>query len=94
MQTIAPFYADVDTRGTGSLFFRVTEDREVLQRADDIVHRAFLDEDGFASRSAFVATWDRVGYFDTMTDKVRVMLALTQGGMAKLHLIWPTYDEV
>ena len=61
----------MDTRGVGRLFSREeTSNVAVLNRADNIVHQAFVNEGDFASRSVVVSTWDGVGYYDTMADRV------------------------
>ena len=65
---IAPYWADVDTTGTGTVSYRETKDSSLLRRARDDVLRAFSVR--FLPSLLFIATWDRVGYFSSQTDKV------------------------
>lgn len=71
---IAPYWADVDTRGTGRVWFRETNKPELLSRArDDILRRdplIFPQVNRFDPSSLLIATWDHVGYYDMNTDKV------------------------
>lgn len=68
-QIIAPFYGDVDTRGSGTLSYRVTtSEPDLFSTVDDLVHQAFAKEAAFASRHVTVATWNEVGYYDTASD--------------------------
>jgi len=69
LRVIAPFWADVDTRGTGTVWFRSTNDSGLLARTRDEV-AAFLNQEGFIPSYLFIATWDRVGYFSQNTDRV------------------------
>ena len=69
LRVIAPFWADVDTRGTGTVWFRSTNDSGLLARARDEV-AAFLNQEGFIPSYIFIATWDHVGYFRRNTDRV------------------------
>ena len=60
---VAPYWADIDTRGTGNIWYRITQDPVLLRRAWD-------DSSSCASPSwLFIATWDHVGYFEDKTDK-------------------------
>ena len=65
---IAPYWADVDTSGTGNVSYRETQDLSLIRRARGDVLRAFSVR--FQPTFLFVATWDRVGYFSSQTDKV------------------------
>ena len=67
---VAPFWADVDTRGTGAVWIRNTSDVAILNKAEEDIQRAFSNEIIFEPEFAFIATWDGVGYFDSHTDKV------------------------
>ena len=64
---IAPFWADVDTRGTGEIYYKETNDSSLLDSTTLEFLKAF---DNFSPTSLFVATWDGVGYFDNNTDLV------------------------
>ena len=67
---IAPFLADVDTRAAGRVLYRETNDTELLVDAVLEIVRAFEDSADFVPTSMFVATWDRVGYYDQNSDRV------------------------
>ena len=69
-EIIAPFWADVDIRGTGNIGYRETKDPELLQRANNDIRRVFSTI-RFSSEYLFIATWDHVGYFNSQVDKVR-----------------------
>ena len=70
LQLIAPYWADVDTRGTGSVWYRQTTDTQLLARARDEIRAAFINQASFNPTSLFIATWDHVGYYNRRTDKV------------------------
>ena len=70
LQLIAPYWADVDTRGTGSVWYRETTDTQLLARARDEIRAAFINQASFNPTSLFIATWDHVGYYSRRTDKV------------------------
>lgn len=66
LQLIAPFWADVDTRKTGTVWFRETNDTATLNRIQgDIQNQA-----EFKPKFAFIATWDGVGYYSLNSDLV------------------------
>ena len=66
---VAAYHADVDTSGTGSVWYRSTQDPTLLAKAADDIQPLY----GIFSPQWFIATWDHVGYFDYRTDKVRKM---------------------
>ena len=73
---IAPFWADVDTTGTGDVYFMETEDPNLLEDAKEIILRSTSQAVGlsrFEPRWMLIATWFRVGYFSSHTDKVFVI---------------------
>ena len=74
LQLIAPYWADVDTRGTGTVWFRETTDQDILSRARRDIQMAFASQNNFQPRFAFIATWDRVGYFSSHTDLVSILI--------------------
>ena len=69
---IAPFWADVDTSNAGTLWFRVSTAADLLERAGDMIHTAFVRNNEFAPSLLLIATWDGVGYYEEGTDKVCV----------------------
>ena len=70
LQLIAPYWADVDTRGTGSVWYRESTDTQLLAKARDEIRAAFINQASFSPTSLFIATWDHVGYYNRRTDKV------------------------
>uniref|UniRef100_A0A4D5RTH0 Putative lipophorin receptor n=1 Tax=Ixodes scapularis TaxID=6945 RepID=A0A4D5RTH0_IXOSC len=66
---IAPLYCDVDTRGTGRVFYRETQEESLLLRFTALVSSQYAAA-SFRARSLFVATWDAVGYYERKIDKV------------------------
>ena len=65
---IAPYWADVDTRGTGNIYYRQTTDASLLARANSEIRAAFPEARN--TSSLLIATWNRVGYYSRHTDKV------------------------
>ena len=70
LELIAPYWADVDTRGAGTVWYRETDDAVLRARAADDVRVAFISQSTFLPTQLFIATWDGVGYFDQRTDLV------------------------
>ena len=68
-RVIAPYWADVDTRGTGTVWFRITTNSSLLARARDEI-AAFVNQEDFSPAYLFIATWDHVGYYNRRTDRV------------------------
>ena len=70
---IAPFWADVDTRGTGEIYFKETIDNQLLILARNVIRRATHQVarlSRFRPKWLLIATWYRVGYFSSHTDQV------------------------
>ena len=67
---IAPYWADVDTRGTGSVYYRETSNASIISTVASHVSNAFPSQSPFYATSVVIATWYRVGYYDQHTDKV------------------------
>ena len=72
---IAPFWADIDTRGIGTVWYRETTDQDIVLKVKDIVLDAFPStSSGFtATGLIFIGTWERVGYYDSKTNKVAII---------------------
>jgi len=76
---IAPFWADVDTRGTGNVYFKETTDPILLTRAKIVIKYATHQVAGlsrFSPKWLFIATWSQVGYFNCHTDKVIILATM------------------
>ena len=70
---IAPFWADVDTRGTGEVYFKETTNATLLDLARKVIQRAAHQVAGlsrFKPKWLLIATWYQVGYFSSHTDRV------------------------
>ena len=65
---IAVFWADVDTRTGGSIWYRNTTSPALLQRAKNNIRRAYPSVSDIDY--LFIATWYSVGYYNQHTDKV------------------------
>ena len=63
---IAPFLANVDTRGTGTVFYRQTDDVPLMTG----FAQYFESISDFSPTSLFIATWDGVGSYDSNTHLV------------------------
>jgi len=68
---IAPYWADVDIRRSGQVFYRQTTDPYLLARATSEIRTAFSIHQNFTIQNLLIATWYRVGYYDQHYDKVR-----------------------
>ena len=60
---VAPFWADADTRIGGEVYYRETVDTALLERANSVVHRAFVGKKKFQASWLLIATWDRVAFY-------------------------------
>lgn len=60
---VAPFWADVDTRKGGDVFYRETTDPNLLQQATDHVTSTYVDQQNFRATWLFIATWNEVAFF-------------------------------
>lgn len=72
LMLIAPYWADVDTRGTGTVWYRQTSDEALLLRARREIRSAFVSQMTFQPTMLFIATWDHVGHYNQRTTRVRV----------------------
>lgn len=58
---IAPFYADIDTRITGKVYYRQTTNPDQLNLANGYISSVFTSGLNFQANSLFIATWVDVG---------------------------------
>ena len=72
-QFIAPFWGDVDLRGTGRIYYRQTNNPLLLARANNEIQAAFPSSQHVNITNLFVATWDAVGYYSLGTDRVGLL---------------------
>nr|XP_021407972.1 sushi, nidogen and EGF-like domain-containing protein 1 [Lonchura striata domestica] len=74
---VAPYWADVDTRLGGNVFYRQSRDAQLLARlAQDLAPAVPPGDLPPQPTWAFVATWDRVAYFGAASDKVNTFQAV------------------
>ena len=59
----------MDCRESGEVWYRAASDEAVVNLASDWVEAAGFSR-AFSPAEVFVATWERVGYFDAKGDKV------------------------
>ncbi|XP_054855760.1 sushi, nidogen and EGF-like domain-containing protein 1 [Eublepharis macularius] len=72
---VAPYWADVDTRKGGDVFWRQSQDPSLLRRCTEDINRYF-PRVPFTAVWAFVATWDRVAYYGSTSSKVNTFQAV------------------
>ncbi|KAJ8309420.1 hypothetical protein KUTeg_014294 [Tegillarca granosa] len=75
---IAAFLADIDTTATGQVFYRESQEQELLERAALEVQQHFSNFDDYMPTSLFLATWDNVGYYngnDTQGNSFQILIA-------------------
>ena len=67
---LAVFWADVDTRGTGDVWYRQSTDPLLFDRANTEIRTAFPYQAPFSATLLYIFTWDRVGYFNSTVNQV------------------------
>ncbi|XP_074162904.1 IgGFc-binding protein-like isoform X3 [Sminthopsis crassicaudata] len=77
---VAPFLADITTLQKGKVWYRESRQPELLSRASRELAAAFPDSPEIILRSLFVATWDHVPFFGTLTDQVNTFQAVLASG--------------
>nr|XP_022323656.1 protein mesh-like [Crassostrea virginica] len=65
---IAPFWADIDTTRGGTVWYRETTDKQLLDRATDEVRAYFPKFMKFRASWIFIATWDHVAFYGCSED--------------------------
>ena len=80
---VAPFWGDVDTRGSGEVFFRQTNNQSLLASVGTQIQMSFMDSLQFLPTSLFIATWINVGYYDMHTELVRFLWYVTNRKLFK-----------
>lgn len=66
---VAPFWADVDNRIAGEVYYRQSQDQGLLRRVTADVN-AYFPHEKFTATWAFVATWDQVAFYGSLSTKV------------------------
>ena len=67
---IAPYWADVDIRGAGRIYYRQTSDPNLLDRATSEIRQTSSMSENITVTNLLIATWNNVGYYYRNSDKV------------------------
>ncbi|MCJ8729669.1 hypothetical protein PDJAM_G00109160 [Pangasius djambal] len=62
-RVVAPFWADVDNRQAGIVFYRESKDPAILKRATEDIHYYFPEFPTFTATWVLIATWHNVTFF-------------------------------
>ncbi|RWS25534.1 nidogen-1-like protein, partial [Leptotrombidium deliense] len=81
---IAPFYADVDTRKTGT-------ENQLLERASQTIRNFFSKGQNFRARSLFIATWDKVSHFNQGRERKNTfqVVVASDGSSSYVFFLYP-----
>lgn len=67
---VAPYWAGIDIRRAGNIFYRQTTEPSLLARATEEIKSSFPTSSNAPIKNLFIATWDAVGYLFRKSDKV------------------------
>ena len=70
---IAPYWADVDLRGIGQVYYRQTTSPVLLARASNEIQTAFINHQNVNITNIFIVTWYTVGYYPKVINRVRLI---------------------
>ncbi|NWY03551.1 SNED1 protein, partial [Nothoprocta ornata] len=62
-RVVAAFWADVDNRRAGDVYYRESKDQAILERATRDIVQYFPEFPHFSAQWVFIATWYRVTFF-------------------------------
>ncbi|NXK62622.1 SNED1 protein, partial [Sylvietta virens] len=62
-RVVAAFWADVDNRRAGEIYYRESTEQPILERASRDIAQYFPEFPGFSAQWVFIATWYRVTFF-------------------------------
>ncbi|KAH0631346.1 hypothetical protein JD844_005637 [Phrynosoma platyrhinos] len=89
---VAPFWADVDNRIKGEVYYRQSQDKRLLQKVTADINTYFPKEK-FIATWAFVATWDQVAFYGSLSSKVNTFqVVLTSNG--ELSFVIMNYKDI
>ncbi|XP_071842234.1 sushi domain-containing protein 2-like isoform X2 [Apostichopus japonicus] len=60
---IAPFWANIDLDNQGYVYYRQSTEQDLLKRAKDEIHIAFVEKMDFLPKYLLIATWVDTGFF-------------------------------
>ncbi|XP_032672473.1 nidogen isoform X2 [Odontomachus brunneus] len=88
---ISPLYTHVDTRGSGTVYWKETDSEEILARTGGLVRSAFTDAVDFVPTHVFLVTWLDVGYYNQRKDKMNTyQVAISSNGTHSfVELLYP-----
>lgn len=69
---IAAYWADVNIRRFGNIFYRQTNETGDIQTAEYYINAHLSLDFGFRPTSLFIATWVRVAQFGQTSDEVSI----------------------
>eukprot|EP00731_Ephydatia_muelleri_P016469 Em0009g893a len=87
---VAPYQADVDTRGIGNVWYRITRNATLLAKAANDIHS--LTGASVSLQWLFIATWDHVGYYSYGTDKTNTFQAVLATDNVRSYAIFQYAD--
>ena len=67
---MAPYWVNIDIRGTGDVYYRQTTNRTLLVQVASDLQSGFPEYQNLTITNLLIVTWDSVGYYDMNTDKV------------------------
>ncbi|XP_078236097.1 alpha-tectorin-like [Pogona vitticeps] len=89
---VAPFWADVDNRIKGEVYYRQSQDEGLLRRVTADINTYFPKEK-FTATWAFVATWDQVAFYGSLSSKVNTFqVVLASDG--ELSFVVMNYQDI
>lgn len=62
-RVVAPFWADVDNRRAGRVFYRESQEPSILSRASGDVRTYFSEFPNFNATWVLISTWHQVTFF-------------------------------
>ncbi|XP_078521748.1 sushi, nidogen and EGF-like domain-containing protein 1 isoform X3 [Lissotriton helveticus] len=66
-RVVAAFWADVDNRRSGEVYYRESKGPAILQKATEDIRQYFPEFPGFSAQWVFIATWFGVTFFGGST---------------------------
>ncbi|GAB6025426.1 hypothetical protein CHUAL_011172 [Chamberlinius hualienensis] len=87
---IAVLYSDVDTRGHGTVRYGEVDDTQSLNDMTQGIRMHFSFAQNFQAKSAFIVTWDEVGYYNSKGDKLNTfqLVLVTDGQSSFAYLLY------
>ena len=90
---IAPFLADADTEGTGTVWYNVNDDNSTTGQIVAEAVKEYFDDDDFISEVVLTVTWDNVGYHPMMIDMVNTFQCIMATDGISSYVIFNYLDN-